>query len=260
MRNYSNPFVIEMRDVDRSFNLNQATNNTQEGNSKLHALARVSLKLQHGEFVFLTGPSGAGKSTLLKIIMGLDRPSAGEVFTLGQPMHKLSESQKRKLRQKIGLIFQDHKLLPDLNVSENVEIPLVFQGLGSKEKNRRVEEILEVVQMKDHFYSPISVLSAGEKQRIAIARALVTCPSLIIADEPTGNLDPKAARGLIRLLKELKGHGSTVLIATHDMGLVRDFGGRILELVGGTLPSQRNRLAQNNAYKIPRFWRSVEKS
>lgn len=260
MRKYSSPFVVEMRDVDRDFELEQMSPKGGTEKTKLHALARVSLRLGHGEFVFLTGPSGAGKSTLLRIVMGLDNPSSGEVITLGKQVNKLSEANRRKLRQEIGLVFQDHKLIPSLNVFENIELPLTFRGLNTKEKNRRVEEILEVVQMKDHLFSPVQVLSAGEKQRIAIARALVSCPSLIIADEPTGNLDPKSARSLIRLLRELKGHGTTVLIATHDMGLVRDFGGRILELVGGTLPSQRNKISQNNAYKIPRFWRSVEKS
>jgi len=260
LRNYSNPFVVEMRDVDRDFDLGPGQAGKSAGPVKLHALARVSLKLSHGEFVFLTGPSGAGKSTLLRIIMGLDNPSSGEVITLGKNLNQMSETKRRQLRQEIGLVFQDHKLLPTLNVFENVELPLSFRGLATKERNRRVEEMLEVVQMKDHMFSPVHVLSAGERQRIAIARALVTCPSLIIADEPTGNLDPKSARGLVRLLRELKGHGTTVLIATHDMGLVRDFGGRILELVGGTLPSQRNKIAQHNAYKIPRFWRTAEKS
>jgi len=247
--------VVELKDVDRDFiihrDLKQAA--AAPAVSKLHALARVTLRLKESEFVFLTGPSGSGKTTLIRLVLGLDRPSAGEVFTLGQPVHRLSESQRRALRRQVGIVFQDHRLLNSLNVYENIELPLHFLGLGKRERDRRVFEILETVQMRDYFKAAVTTLSAGEKQRVAIARALVTCPSLIIADEPTGNLDPASARSLVRMLRELKGHGTTVLIATHDMGLVRDFGGRVLELVGGSMAvTEPNRLTK--AYKVPRFW------
>ncbi len=246
-----------MKDVDRDFIRTSDGLLAGRANpaNKLHALVRVSLRLQSGEFVFLTGPSGAGKTTLIRLILGLDKPTAGEIMTLGHPIHKMSEAALRKLRRQVGIIFQDHRLLNTLNVYENVELPLFFQGLSEKDRRRRVQEILETVQMRDHANEPVKILSAGEKQRIGIARALVTCPSLIVADEPTGNLDPVTARSLIRLLKELKSQGSTVLIATHDMGLVRDFGGRVLELIGGSVPSQQEALkGQSRAYKIPRFW------
>jgi cell division transport system ATP-binding protein len=255
---FLNQFLVELKDVDRDFTIGRDSGllggeASKLANSKIQALARVSLRLRGGEFVFLTGPSGAGKTTLLRLVLGLDNPTAGEVFTLGQPVHRLSESQRRALRRQIGVIFQDHRLLPSLNVCENVELPLRFMGLSAKERARRVAEILEVVQMRDHSGGSVLSLSAGEKQRIGIARALVTCPSLIVADEPTGNLDPASARSLIRMLRELKGHGTTVFIATHDMGLVRDFGGRVLELVGGSVPmSEPNRFSK--AYKVPRFW------
>ncbi|MBS1985618.1 MAG: ABC transporter ATP-binding protein [Bdellovibrionales bacterium] len=248
---FLNSFVVELKDVDRDFVRLQ--NGTAADLAKLHALARVSLRLKAGEFVFLTGPSGAGKTTLIRLLLGLDNPSAGEVYTLGQPVHKMNESKRRELRRQVGIVFQDHRLLNSLNVFENVELPLHFLGLNRRERERRVMEILEVVQMRDHAQASPRTLSAGEKQRIAIARALVTCPSLVIADEPTGNLDPVTARSLIRLLRELKGHGTTVLIATHDMSLVRDFGGRVLELVSGTLPvNEPNK--HSKAYKVPRFW------
>ena len=243
------PFVVELKDVDREFVLDR-----DQGQSlKLNALSRVSLRLKPGEFVFLTGPSGAGKTTLMRLVLGLDQPSSGEVLTLGVPVNKLSESQKRQLRQRVGIIFQDHRLIPSLNVFENIELPLRFQNLGKKERQRRVVEILEVVQLQHHALVRPTILSAGEKQRVGIARALVTSPSLIVADEPTGNLDPVSARSLIRLLKEIKGHGTTVFIATHDMGLVRDFGGRVLELVGGVLPLQAAE-GQQKAYNMPKFW------
>lgn len=246
--------AVELKDVDRDFVIGgEGKSAAQSSVTKLHALARVSLKLTEGEFVFLTGPSGSGKTTLIRLVLGLDRPSAGEVYTLGQAVHKMSETERRELRRQVGIIFQDHKLLPSLNVAENIEMPLHFLGLKSRERDRRVAEILETVQLKDHARNNVQTLSAGEKQRVAIARALVTCPSLIIADEPTGNLDPVTARSLVRMLRELKGRGTTVLIATHDMGLVRDFGGRVLELVGGSMAlNEPNRLSK--AYKIPRFW------
>lgn len=244
-----------MKDVDRDFVRNP--DSLSKGNAVdkyLHALVRVSLRLQGGEFVFLTGPSGAGKSTLIRLILGLDQPTSGEVHTLGQPVHKLSETKRRELRRKVGIIFQDHRLLNTLNVYENIELPLHFMGLGEKDRRRRVEEILEVVQMRGHAGEGVRSLSAGEKQRVGIARSLVTCPSLIVADEPTGNLDPVTARSLIRLLREIKGQGTTVLIATHDMSLVRDFGGRVLELIGGSVPQGSAQGRDSNAYKIPKFW------
>ncbi len=248
-----NPFIIELKDVDRDFIIGADSAAPKKGDSRLHALSRVSLRLKPGEFVFLTGPSGAGKTTLLRLVLGLDNPTSGEVFSLGQAVRHMSEGKRRALRRQIGIIFQDHRLLNSLNVFENVELPLRFANLGAKARLRRVSEILEVVQMQAHAFESVQSLSAGEKQRIGIARALVTCPSLIVADEPTGNLDPTAARSLIRMLRELKGHGTTVFIATHDMGLVRDFGGRVLELVGGAMaPAETNRYSK--AYKVPRFW------
>ena len=241
------------RDYLLSPHRNREASKGDSSDSRLHALTRVSLKLKSGEFVFLTGPSGAGKTTLLRLVLGLDNPSSGDVFTLGKNVSRMSESQRRALRRQIGIIFQDHRLLKSLNVSENVELPLRFLSLSAAERERRVTEILEVVQMRNHAGENIESLSAGEKQRIGIARALITCPTLIIADEPTGNLDPVSARSLIRMLRELKGHGTTVFIATHDMSLVRDFGGRVLELVGGSVPAQEPN-SNSKAYKIPRFW------
>ena len=245
--------VVELKDVDRDFIIDSdSPKQNQAGPLKLHALSHVTLRLRESEFVFLTGPSGSGKTTLLRLVLGLDRPTSGQIETLGVPMFKLSESQRRDLRRQIGIIFQDHRLMPSLTVAENVELPLHFLKLSARERRARVSEILETVQLREFSGGRIQSLSAGEKQRVAIARALVINPRLIIADEPTGNLDPMSARSLIRMLRELKGHGTTVLIATHDMGLVRDFGGRVLELIGGQLPVlEPNR--NSKAYKIPRF-------
>ncbi len=236
--------IVELRDVDKEFT---------RGAEKHHALARVTMRLGEGEFVFLTGASGAGKTTLMRMVLGLDRPTRGEVFALGRSIAGLSESQRRALRREIGIIFQDHRLIASLDVFQNVELPLTFMGLSRPEREKRVFEILETVQMRDHARSPVDILSAGERQRIGVARALVHCPKLLVADEPTGNLDPVTARQLIRMLRELKGYGTTVFIATHDMGLVRDFGGRVLELVGGTLPTVEAQ-TKGKAYRVPTFW------
>jgi len=248
----SSAVILEMREVDRDFSRKKEIGHRNDS-KVLRALTRVSLKLNSGEFVFLTGPSGAGKTTLLRLALGLDQPTSGEILTLGQPMHSLSESKRREMRRQIGVVFQDHRLLNSLDVYENIELPLRFQGLARKERDRRVLEILETIQMRDHIHASVKSLSAGEKQRVAIARALVICPSLILADEPTGNLDPVSARSLIRMLRELRGHGTTVLIATHDMSLVRDFGGRVLELIGGSMPTGDVQ-NQGRAYKVPQFW------
>lgn len=247
-------FSIELKDVDREFRATKSEGGKTQISDSVQALSRVSLRIQQGEFVFLTGQSGAGKSTLLKIVLGLDTPTAGEVFTLGQAVHKLSESERRALRRQIGIVYQDYKLLNSLNVRENIEVPLTLQNIPVKERNRRVDEILETIQLQSHANHNVQTLSGGEKQRVALARALVICPSLIIADEPTGNLDPQTARSIVRLLREIKGKGTTVLLATHDMGLVRDFGGRVLELISGTLPTNKN----HKAYKVPRFWSGAE--
>jgi cell division transport system ATP-binding protein len=217
----THPFVVELKDVDREFVLQSQTDNANGQVSKLLALARVSLRLQSGEFVFLTGPSGAGKSTLLRLILGLDKASAGEIYTLGHAVHRLSESERRDLRRQIGIIFQDHKLISTFNVFENIELPLHFHKLSPKERERRVLEVLEVLQLRDHIYCTIETLSAGEKQRVAIARALVTCPALIIADEPTGAQDHENRWVILNEFLRYQAQGAAVLVATHDQELIR---------------------------------------
>jgi len=166
----------------------------------------------------------------------------------------MSESKRRALRREVGIIHQDYKLLPSLSVRENIEFPLQMNGVPAKDRKRRVDEILETIQLIPHADNSVLTLSGGEKQRVALARALVICPSLIVADEPTGNLDPQTARSIVRLLREIKSKGTTILLATHDMGLVRDFGGRVLELVSGSVSTTNN----HKAYKVPRFWSGAE--
>lgn len=253
----SKDYIVELKNVDRDFAVKDESSRKASAAKalKLQALSKVSLGLTAGEFVFLTGPSGAGKTTLLRLILGLDNPSSGDIYTLGNHMNQLAEAKRRFVRRQIGVIFQDHRLIGALNVAENIELPLRFTPMSKKERQYRVREILEVVEMRRHIYSSVDTLSAGEKQRVGIARALVHCPELIIADEPTGNLDPITARSLIRLLREVKGKGTTVLIATHDMSLVRDFGGRVLEIVSGNFKADKGSVAPNKAYRVPEFWK-----
>jgi len=248
--------LVELKNVYRDFIINDEGSGKPSKDKvlKLTALSKVDLKLNSGEFVFLTGPSGAGKTTLLKIILGIANPSSGDVFTLGNHINSLSESKRRAVRKQIGIIFQDHRLLAPLNVYENVELPLKFMGHTKKERDFRVKEILETVEMRSHIYANVETLSAGEKQRIGIARALVHTPKLIIADEPTGNLDPVTARSLVSMLRDLKGQGTTVFIASHDMSLVRDFGARVLEIVSGKFQGDSVSGVRQKAYKVPGFW------
>lgn len=234
--------MIELRDIEKRFS-----------DQSLATLSGVHLKLQPGEFVFLTGASGSGKTTLLRMIMGLSKPSKGELFVLGRPVHRMSDSARRRLRREIGVILQDHRLLPGLNVADNVEVPLIWQGMGRRARVKRVAEILTTMDLGHLATAMVSGLSGGEKQRVAIARALVSAPSIIIADEPTGNLDPPTSRQLVRLLRDIRARGSTVLLATHDMTLVRDFGGRVLELVSGRLPADSSP-AHDARFRLPEFW------
>lgn len=215
------------------------------------ALSNVSLRIKKGEFVFLTGPSGAGKTTLLKIILGIMPPDKGEVIVMGEALHTARESKINEIRRNIGVVFQDNRLLKNLNAAENVELPLHFIKMSKKLRQSRVKEILEILELSHHAEANIATLSAGEKQRLSLARALVTSPNLIVADEPTGNLDPKSARSLIQLLKRLRGSGTTVLVATHDMSLVKEFGSRVLELVSGNVKKDDS----DSSYKVPSFWR-----
>jgi cell division transport system ATP-binding protein len=240
----SSPYLIELKDVEKVFH---------DTGSK--TLSGINLKLNSGEFVFLTGASGSGKTTLLRMIMGLSKPTKGELFVLGKAVNRLSDSARRELRRNLGIILQDHKLLGSLNVSENVELPLIWRGIHSPIRRKRLAEILEVMDLSHIAFSSVATLSGGEKQRVAIARALVTAPQLILADEPTGNLDPPTSRQLVRMLRELRIRGSTVLFATHDMTLVRDFGGRVLELVSGRIPADSMPSADIR-FKVPEFWSS----
>lgn len=200
-------------------------------------LHKINLHIKQGELAFLTGHSGAGKSTLLKLIMLMDRPTAGRVFIGGYSLASLRRAQIPALRQNIGLVLQDPQLLTDRSVFDNVAIPMQVAGFGHSDISRRVRAALDMVGLlKYEKINPLS-LSCGERQRVGIARALVVRPPLLLADEPTGNLDPQLSADIMERFMHFNQAGMTVLIATHDLTLVNQMGHRVISLVQGTLAS-----------------------
>ncbi|HLA72461.1 MAG TPA: cell division ATP-binding protein FtsE [Steroidobacteraceae bacterium] len=199
------------------------------------ALAGVTFNIQPGEFVFLTGRSGAGKSSVLKLIALLERPSRGTVTVGGQNTGKLKPGKIPAFRRAIGVVFQDHKLLLDRPIYDNVALPLVVAGTPLKEVDRRVRAALAQVGLLGRERSSPLELSVGEQQRVGIARAVVSKPQLLIADEPTGNLDPGLAIEVMRVFKRFQEVGVTVIIASHDPHLVEQFGQREIVLDAGRI-------------------------
>ena len=199
------------------------------------ALESVSFALEPGEMAFLTGRSGAGKSTLLKLIPAIERPTSGAVIVNGQNVSALKRGAIPYLRRNIGLVFQDQKLLYDRNVYENVTLPLAFSGQPPQEAARRARAALDKVGLLAREKSNPIELSGGEQQRLAIARAVVNRPALLVADEPTANLDAESAAKVIDIFVAFHQVGVTVLIATHDQGLIERYGKRVLHLAEGRL-------------------------
>jgi cell division transport system ATP-binding protein len=198
-------------------------------------LRNISFHLQHGEMAFLTGHSGAGKSTLLKLIAVIERSSRGQILLDGHNLNHAKDRQIPYLRRKIGLIFQDYKLLQDRTVFDNVALPLLIAGYGRHEVSRRVRASLDKVGLlgKERKY-PLA-LSGGEQQRVGIARAVVNKPPMILADEPTGNLDPELSAEIMHLFEQFQQVGVTVLIASHDISLISQMNHRVLKLDHGQL-------------------------
>ena len=199
------------------------------------ALNQVSFHLEPGEMAFLTGHSGAGKSTLLKLISMMERPSSGRVLINGHDLKRISNRQIPYVRRDIGMIFQDHRLLMDKTVLDNVALPLLIEGYSMQEARKRVSAALEKVGLGDKLRHYPMMLSGGEQQRVGIARDIVNKPPLLLADEPTGNLDPKLSMEIIRLFEEFNRVGVSVLIATHDLGLIARLRYRTLTLKEGRM-------------------------
>jgi len=199
------------------------------------ALKNVSFELGAGEMAFLTGHSGAGKSTLLKLMSLMETPSSGSVYINGKHLGSVDYHQIPYVRRGIGMIFQNHNLLMDRTVFDNVALPLIIEGYSHKETKARVEAALDKVHLLDKVKCLPNMLSGGEQQRVGIARAIVNKPPILLADEPTGNLDPKLSLEIIKLFEELNDVGVAVLIATHDLGLIARLRYRTLTLKQGVM-------------------------
>lgn len=201
------------------------------------ALSNVSLHIPDSEFLFLIGPSGAGKSTLLKLLIREEMPSSGKLLVDEFDLAKLSFDKLPHLRRRVGLIFQDYKLLPSMNVWENISFALFTRGLPDKEIHDTVTEALELVRLSDKAQNFPHQLSGGEAQRVAIARAIVGKPKVLLADEPTGNLDGKAAWEVMQILQRINDAGTTVVMATHNADIVRTLPHRVVTIERGKVTS-----------------------
>ncbi len=226
--NQNNQPLIKLADITKVFFTDEV---------ETHALSGIHLELKKGEYVSIAGPSGCGKSTLLSILGLLDSPTEGSYLLNDQPVANLNLAQRARIRNReVGFIFQSFNLIGDLTVYENVELPLTYRGLSGAERKQRVEEALEKVGMSHRAKHYPSQLSGGQQQRVAVARALGGKPSILLADEPTGNLDSKNGEAVMQLLRDLHREGATICMVTHDPRFARHadrtvhlFDGRIVE-------------------------------
>jgi cell division transport system ATP-binding protein len=215
------------------------------------ALSGRTVSVDKGEMAFVTGHSGAGKSTLLKLIALIERPTSGQVLVDGQNTQRVRRRKIPKYRRQIGMVFQDHKLLYDRPVADNVALPLVIAGVGQREAARRVRAALDQVSLLHKEKQNPETLSAGEQQRVGIARAIVTRPKLLIADEPTGNLDPDLSLEVMRIFRRFNEVGVTLLIASHDIALIDKLGCRRIEIEDGRLQQHEHDDFDDGYAEIP---------
>ena len=201
----------------------------------LHALRDLNLTIDKGEFVFLTGPSGAGKSTLLRLLLLQERPTEGKVIVAGRNLSGLTRNEVQAYRRTVGFVFQDFKLITTKTVFENVSFALRVLGMPVEQQRRRTYQVLKWVGLQHRLNSRPDDLSGGEQQRVAIARALVNEPHLVLADEPTGNLDPDLSLEIMNLFRDINASGTTVVVATHDRELIKWVGRRVVQLEYGKL-------------------------
>jgi cell division transport system ATP-binding protein len=199
----------------------------------VYALADVSFAIEKGDFVFLTGPSGAGKSTLLRLVLRDDVPTAGHIIVAGRNLSRMSKPQIQAYRRSVGFVFQDFKLIARKSVYDNIALLPRLLGVPETRLRRRVTQVLNEVGLSGRLNDRPQELSGGEQQRVAIARALVNEPTLILADEPTGNLDPVLSLEVMTLFRTINASGTTVLVATHDRALIRHMGRRVITLDHG---------------------------
>ncbi len=225
--------MISFEQVDKTF-------------GQLAALDQVNFELKEGEFAFLVGQSGAGKTTLLKLLLRIYTASAGKVTVDGTDLSEIKKNKIHLYRRKIGIVFQDFRLLADQNVLENVSLPLKIAGSDPAVIEKEAEEALDLVGLKDRLLSFPSQLSGGELQRVSLARSIVANPEIVLADEPTGNLDIETARDIIGLLKKINQLGKTVIVATHNFDIVDEMKERVLVLKNGKLISDE----KSGKYKL----------
>ena len=200
-----------------------------------YALQNLNLKVDKGEFAFLTGPSGAGKSTLLRLLLLQERPSEGEIIVAGRNLSHLTRDETQAYRRTVGFVFQDFKLIPSKTIFENVSFVLRVLGQPIEQQRRNTYQVLKWVGLQHRLNALPEELSGGEQQRVAIARALVNDPHIVLADEPTGNLDPDLSLEIMNLFRDMNARGTTVLVATHDRELIKWVGRRVIHLDQGHL-------------------------
>ena len=224
------PPIIDMRELRKIYD---------SGAVKVEALKGIDLKVEPGEFVAIVGPSGSGKSTLLNIVGCLDTPSAGSYRLDGEEVAELDVDELADIRnRKVGFVFQNFNLLPQITAYENVELPLLFHGTGTRERRERVELLFAQVGLADRMHHKPTELSGGQMQRVAIARALACAPALVLADEPTGNLDTSSGRDIMSLFEDLANTGHTLVLITHDNALAKRTR-RIVQLQDGRIVDDR---------------------
>jgi putative ABC transport system ATP-binding protein len=220
--------IVEAVDLKKTYML---------GKVPVEALRGVNLKVESGDFLAILGPSGSGKSTMLNLIGALDKPTTGKLLIDGVDISTLNDNQLSDLRRRVGFVFQFFNLIPRLNARDNVELSLSIAGVGKAERRKRAEELLETVGLKDRIKHKPAELSGGQQQRVAIARALANNPKFLLLDEPTGNIDSKTAREIMRLVKKLNtAEGVTIIMVTHDQQLAKE-AKRIVHMFDGVIKS-----------------------
>jgi putative ABC transport system ATP-binding protein len=218
--------IIELKKVKKQYRM---------GEEVIRALDGIDVEIKKGDFIAIVGPSGSGKSTMMNMIGALDLATEGEIYLDNQDIEHMEESELAQIRgRKIGFVFQTFNLIPTLTALENIVLPMLFQGISEEEKNKRVKEILKKVGLEHRKNHLPSELSGGERQRVAIARALANNPDVILADEPTGNLDSKTGKEIMRIFSDLNKQGKTIILVTHDLNLTK-YASKVLKLIDGKL-------------------------
>jgi putative ABC transport system ATP-binding protein len=234
--------LIHLQDVSKFYKM---------GESVVKALNKLNFKVFEGEFIAIMGPSGSGKSTCMNLVGSLDTPTKGTIYLDNQDISKLHESDLAQIRgRKIGFIFQSFNLIPNLTAKENVMLPMMFQGSSVEERNKKARELLKLIDLEDRENHYPGQLSGGERQRVAIARSLSNDPEVILADEPTGNLDTKTGGIVLEFLEKLHKQGKTIIMVTHDSDLAQKYAGVIYWIKDGELEKVTKR--EKNSFKIIR--------